>query len=103
MRKREPGLKSDRFIPEEDNSLNWDREALDNGDGPSTVIAYDEEGNELFYCRDNKYNQWRGFVTFGPNKWRLSQRIEFIFDDRESAEKICEYLHELAEINHGYK
>jgi len=31
-------------------SLNWDRDALDNGDGPATVVAYDDEGSELFYC-----------------------------------------------------
>lgn len=84
-------------------SLNWNREALDNGDGPATVVAYNDEGNELFWCKETETtpNQWVAFVY--RHHWAFgSEKINGVFEDRESAEKICEHFHELAEIDHGY-
>jgi hypothetical protein len=91
-------------------NLNWNREALDNGDGPATVVAYDDEGNELFWCRELFWPReggedtegWKAFITYSPSKREAFQRVGLVFPDRESAEKICEHFHELAEINHGY-
>jgi hypothetical protein len=82
-------------------SLNWDIEALDNGDGPSTVVAYDDEGNELFYTQELEDGYWRAFIVKN-HAFEFSEWISPLFPDRESAEKICEHFHELAEINHGY-
>lgn len=86
------------------SDLNWNREALDNGDGPPTIVAYDDEGNELFYCKKIvPFDQWQCHISFGPKRMGIpSKRIPKPFPDRESAEKICECFHELAEINHGY-
>jgi len=83
------------------SQLKWDR-ALENGDGPATVVAYDDEQNELFWVREcfwpeEEENYWFAYITRSDK----SKKVPGRFQNREDAEKNCEQMHELAEINHN--
>lgn len=81
--------------------LQWDLEALENGDGPSTAIAY-VGGRELYYVyeKSQRKGEWMAVIVR-----RMEMDSEFLpgtFSSREDAQAICEAYHQSGAIDHGW-
>lgn len=132
QRHHNPGQKAAKWYPEDDNGqvypykgfeviarvnsehilekkyreikggLRWDLDALQNGDGPSTAVAYGPDDNELFYVRE-KGGHWIAMITQDSWASLSGEQVPGTYSSLQKAQRICEHLHHLADINHNTK